>query len=77
MLKKKYGDNIELLFTDTDSLMYKLGTDDFYQALWAMKVEFHLARYRKHSPVYDATNNKVVGKFKDEVIGQSISEIGG
>jgi len=30
-MKPKYGDNIELLMTDTDSLTYKIKTDDFYQ----------------------------------------------
>ena len=42
MMKKKYGDTIGLLFTDTDSLMYELCTDDFYQDMWAMKEEFDI-----------------------------------
>ena len=29
-IRKKYGDKAELLFTDTDSLMYLIQTDDFY-----------------------------------------------
>ena len=66
VMKKKYGDNIQLLFTDTDSLMYEVCTDDFYQDMWAMKEEFDLASYPKSSPFYDPSKNKVVGKFKDE-----------
>ena len=30
-IRKKYGNKAELLFTDTDSLMYLIHTDDFYQ----------------------------------------------
>ena len=30
-IKSKYGNKAELLFTDTDSLMYGIETDDFYQ----------------------------------------------
>ena len=30
-IKPKYGDRAKLLFTDTDSLMYEIQTDDFYK----------------------------------------------
>ena len=30
-IKSKYGNKAELLFTDTDSLMYQIETDDCYQ----------------------------------------------
>ena len=30
-IKKKYGDKAKLLFTDTDSLMYEIQTEDFYK----------------------------------------------
>ena len=30
-IKKKYGNKAELLFTDTDSLMFQIYTDDFYK----------------------------------------------
>ena len=30
-IRKKYGNKAELLFTDTDSLMYYIETDDFYE----------------------------------------------
>ena len=29
-MKKKYGDRAHLFFTDTDSLMYEVETDDIY-----------------------------------------------
>ena len=30
-MKKEYGDKAKLLFTDTDSLMYEIQTEDFYE----------------------------------------------
>ena len=30
-MREKFGDCAELLFTDTDSLMYLIQTEDFYQ----------------------------------------------
>ena len=30
-IKLKYGNNAKLLFTDTDSLMYEIQTEDFYK----------------------------------------------
>ena len=76
-MKKKYGDNIQHLFTDTESLMYDLCTDDFYHDMWAMKDEFDLATYPKSSPFFDPTNKKVVGKFKEEASGQPITDFVG
>ena len=32
-IKKKYGDKAKLLFTDTDSLMYEIKTEDFIRIL--------------------------------------------
>ena len=77
MLKKKSGDIIQLLFTDTDSLMYEACTDDFYKDMWAMKEEFDLASYLEISPFYDPTKKNVVGKFKVEACGQTIAEFVG
>jgi len=33
-IKSKYRDKAKLLFTDTDSLTYKIKTDDVYQDFW-------------------------------------------
>ena len=42
--KQKYGDKAKLLFTDTDSLMYEIQTEDFYKDISAdVKVGLILA----------------------------------
>jgi len=37
IIKPKYGDKAQLLFTDTDSLMYEIETDDVYKDFFEMK----------------------------------------
>lgn len=66
VMKPKYNENIELLMTDTDSLVYKVNTDDFYNDMKEMKEYFDMSEYSKTNPIYDETNKKVIGKFKDE-----------
>ena len=41
----KYGDRAKLLFTDTDSLMYEIETDDAYQDFWNEKDKFDNSDY--------------------------------
>ena len=41
-IKRKYRDKAKLLFTDTDSLMYEIQTEDFYNDISAdVKRRFH------------------------------------
>ena len=73
---RKYP-SAQLLFTDTDSLMYWVETADLYQELFADRERFDFASFDKSSPFYDGTNNKVIGKFKDETSGKPITEFVG
>ena len=73
---KKYP-AAKMLFTDTDSLMYWVETPDIYQELFAEREHFDFASYEKASPFFDAANNKVIGKFKDEASGKPITEFVG
>ena len=66
IMKPRYNENIELLMTDTDSLVYEIKTDDFYKDMYDMKHHFDMSEYSKQNPIYDETNKKVIGKFKDE-----------
>jgi hypothetical protein len=61
-------ENIDLLFTDTDSLCYHIRKHDIFQIIKENKTEFDLSNYPKDHDLYDGTNNKVVGKFKNESV---------
>ena len=73
-IKPKYGENAQLLFTDTDSLMYHIETDNIYDDMFADKQHFDFVGYPRNSPYYDNSNNKVLGKMKDEANGLPILE---
>jgi hypothetical protein len=76
-IKKEYGDTSRLLFTDTDSLMYELKTDDVYEDFERIGKEqdcWDNSDYPKDSPYYSDHNKKVIGKFKDEAGGVPIIE---
>ena len=73
-IKKKYGDNAKLLFTDTDSLTYEIQAEDVYQDFWNNKDKFDNSDYPESSPYFDKTNKKVIGKFKDEATSIPIIE---
>ena len=76
-IKDKYDDKAKLLFTDTDSLMYEIQTDDVYKDLFVDKEKFDNSDYSKDSPFYFGENKKVIGKFKDEAAGIPITEFVG
>jgi hypothetical protein len=67
-MKPRYKENIELLMTDTDSLVIQVHTEDFqvYKDMYEMREYFDLSEYSKKKPIYDETNKKTIGKFKDE-----------
>ena len=76
-IKQKYGRKAKLLFTDTDSLTYGIETDDVYTDFWNDKDKFDNSDYPQDSPYFDKSNNKVIGKFKDETVGIPIREFVG
>ena len=73
-IRKLYGNRAKLLFTDTDSLMYRLSTPDAYEDALKFVSKFDTSGYSIDSPFYDATNKKVIGKMKDEADGVPIRE---
>ena len=44
-IKNKYGNNLKLLFTDTDSLMYEIKTEDCYKDFSSDKEMFDFSNY--------------------------------
>ena len=72
-VKPKWGDRVELLFTDTDSLCYKLRTSDFFNDISVVtKVWFDTSGYEKDHALYSAENKKKIGYMKDECCGNQI-----
>ena len=65
--KKKYGNNSKLLFTDTNSLMYEIKTEDVYEDFSRNKKIFNFSNYSTKSKYYDDSNKIVMGKMKDEI----------
>ncbi|MFN9999704.1 MAG: hypothetical protein ACK559_01120, partial [bacterium] len=72
-----YKDRATLLFTDTDSLTYEIKTEDIYEDMKADKHLYDFSDYPKDHPLYDVTNKKVIGKFKDETSSKIITEFVG
>ena len=79
-IKQKYGDKAKLLFTDTDSLMYEIQTEDFYKDISEdVKDRFDTSDYPPNHPsgIPSGLNKKVIGMFKDEAGGKVIDEFVG
>jgi len=64
------GKKSQLLFTDTDSLMYEIEDAHMYNKVWQHRDEFDLSDYPKDF-FHDATNKAIIGKFKDEAKGKT------
>ena len=79
-IKQKYGDKAKLLFTDTDSLMYEIQTEDFYKDISKdVKQRFDTSDYPPNHPsgIPSGFNKKVLSMFKDEAGGKVIDEFVG
>ena len=72
IILKKYGNNSTLLFTDTDSLVYEIKTEDVWEGFSNDKEMFDFSNYSIKSKYYDDSNKLVVGKSKDETVGVAI-----
>ena len=79
-IRKKYNDAAELMFTDTDSLLYLIHTDDFYRDIfYDIETKFDTSDYPPNHPsgIKTGVNKKVIGMFKDEVAGCQITHFVG
>ena len=79
-IREKYHNKAELLFTDTDSLMYHIKTKDFYKDIkHDVQDKFDTSDYppEHKSGIPTGLNKKVIGMFKDEVAGKQITHFVG
>ena len=79
-IKPKYEEKAKLIFTDTDSFMYDIETEDFYKDISKdVKDRFDTSDYPENHPsgIPTGINKKVLGMFKDEAAGKIIKEFVG
>ena len=79
-MKNKYGEKSKMLYTDTDSLLYEIETEDFYKDINADIEEwFDTSAYSPNHPsgIKTGMNKRVVGKMKDELGDKILTEFGG
>ena len=76
-LKPKYGDKVKLCYTDTDSFIIHIITEDFFEDI-SNDVEawYDTSNYDENDkrPLPIGKNKKVIGLFKDELGGKIIKE---
>ena len=76
-IQLKYGYGANLLFTDTDSLVYEIERDNVYEDFYVNNNLFDFSDYPEDSKFFDSVNKKVIGKMKDEVKRKKTSEFVG
>ena len=73
-LMKENVDIFELLYGDTDSFIYEITGQKFYEIMLKHKEHFDLSNFPKGSKYFSNDNKKVPGKMKDEYAGKIIYE---
>ena len=74
-MKPKYGEHLKLCYMDTDSLVYKIKTEDFYaDTTDDVPGRFDISGYCPNRPLPIFLNKKVIGLMKDELGGVIMTE---
>ena len=73
-LKVKYDKKVNLLYTDTDSFVLEIFTDDIYEDMKNDGHLFDFSEYPKNHKFYNIKNKKKIGIFKDELKGAILTE---
>ena len=73
-MKAQHGDRCQLIYTDTDSLLLEIQTEDVYRDIAEHAHLYDTSDYPKGHPLYSTVNKKVLGKMKDECAGRPIAE---
>ena len=71
-IKIKYS--VNLLFTDTYSLVREIKTEDVYEDFYKDKNLFDFSDYPQDLRFFDSANKNIIGKMKDEFKRKIISE---
>ena len=74
-IKNKYGEKANLCYTDTDSFIINVKTEDFYKDISENAIErFDTSNYIHVRPLPMGVNKKVLVLMKDELGGAIITE---
>ena len=74
-MKPKYNDTVKLCYTDTDSFIINIKTNDFYEYITSdVENRFDTSNYEVKRPLPTGKNKKVNGLMKDELGGKIITE---
>ena len=73
-MKGQYGDRCQLLYTDTDSLLLEIQTEDVYRDMAKRAELYDTSDYPREHPLHSVANKKVLGKMTDECAGRPIAE---
>ena len=71
-IKNKF--DAKLLFTDTDSLVYEIKTENVYEDFYEDKSLFDFSDCPLNAKFFDPVDNNAIGIMKDEFKGKIISE---
>uniref|UniRef100_A0A2S2N890 DNA-directed DNA polymerase n=1 Tax=Schizaphis graminum TaxID=13262 RepID=A0A2S2N890_SCHGA len=77
VMKKHYGDKLQLMYTDTDSLVYNIQIYDFYEDLINnanLLDRMDTSNLPQDHPCYIAERKKIPGLFSDETNGLIMTE---
>ena len=76
-IKNKYDNKSKLLFTDNDSLMYEIKTEDVYEGYSSDKEMFDFSDYSTKSKCSDTSSKLVIKKMNYETGGIVVKEFVG
>ena len=74
VFKHEYEERIQLAYSDTDSFLYEIKTEDIYKDLrekFAKYMDF--SNYKPNHPLFDESKKKMIGYLKDEY-GEIVDE---
>ena len=70
----QWFEKIELCFTDTDSLLYRIEGEDIYKIMKDHGEDFDFSEYPIDHPCYSKKNKKKVGRYKDEMLSLTLED---
>ena len=85
VMKPYYGDRAKLLYTDTDSLVYDIQTEDIFKDMLERNEYYDFSNFKSDHPIFNELseeekknlqekNDAIPCKYKDELEGNVIKE---